>query len=499
MRRVWFVLLLAASVAWGADPYGELEGYVAGLPWFKPERLVEGEYPYVTVYRHSQDPADRRETYLPLSSLEGTRAVARDLRLAWQRYEERYYWAAMTALDAPAAPLRCAMLKAAWEPLKGRLALNPARPPATVSALPFYAPPELENKLDAPWRDPSSRKLLRLDGYSYYWAGLPAVNPDDFCDVVLEHLPDYLIPTYLISPIKICNGETGICISNPSYPDPDIILWDSIATRLNHVFKTAAGKYYADYKLDVLKALKPRGEVGSLLNGGAEIFLPAPWTGHELGAGAVMAPVIATDPKAAAGAVGEIIDVLRAVHYKDEKLEQAKWAYYGDPLTKLAKRLSLPAPSLPEAVDAALSGLHGEEYRSARVRGIWPLEELKRWFPVAPPQVQEALGYSSYFQVYSRFDVTVLPDPAALDAGQAAAALAVRSLHFWVVPMIYTFWVTGGVSVRVDLKNVHAIPVSPYVLPFVGSRTYWDWVSVPESYPVPRQKGDPAVPGGVVR
>jgi len=496
MRQVGVGILLLFAFALGAELYPD-PGYVSGLPWYKPERVPRGEYPYVTVYRHASDPENRKEAYLPASTLGGTRAVARDLRRAWMRYEERYYWSAMLALDAPVAPARCAALrlsKGFWLP---HLKLNPSKPPVVTSVGPSFVGRGLLEKLSAKWRDPLSSKLLRLDRYSYFWAGLPGVDPDDFCDVVDEHQVDYFIPVYFIPAVKACNVEFNICISNPSYPDPDLIYWDGVRKRLRYSFDRAAGKYYQDYKDDVAAALRPRGSLESLSAGEVEVFVPTAWSGPELGMGAIVSPVV-QEPGvgAAVAAVRRVVEEIRGARYKDEKLEAAKWAYFAPSLESLATRLGVSLPALPSASSTALSALQGEDYRDSRFRGIWPLEELKRWFPPAPPEVEEALGYASYFQVYSRLDATVLPDPDAFDnAAQRIAAMAMRSLHFWVVPVIVYYSLDGSVSVEVDMPNIHAIPVAPYLLPYAGSRTYWDWVSVPESYPVPRQLGDPVVPG----
>jgi hypothetical protein len=119
-----FALLLSGAL--GAEPrYEDWTKYLLSVPDYRLEQILKGKWPYLEVLRKDRfqdyqkgkcDPtkgqdcsgrlpwaeAQAHEFYLPLSSLEATREVARDLRRAWQRFEERYYWRVITELNNPA-------------------------------------------------------------------------------------------------------------------------------------------------------------------------------------------------------------------------------------------------------------------------------------------------------------------------------------------------------------------------------------------------------------
>ncbi len=106
--------------------YEDWTKYLLSQPDYRLEQVLKGKWPYLEVlrkdrYREYQkgqcdpqkDPnacqgrlpwneAQAHEFRLPLSSLEATQEVAKDLRRAWQRFEERYYWRVITELNNPA-------------------------------------------------------------------------------------------------------------------------------------------------------------------------------------------------------------------------------------------------------------------------------------------------------------------------------------------------------------------------------------------------------------
>jgi hypothetical protein len=93
---------------------------------------------------------------------------------------------------------------------------------------------------------------------------------------------------------------------------------------------------------------------------------------------------------------------------------------------------------------------------------------------------------------------------ARWNPGEYAGVAFVRSLHIWNVPFIVDYDNPAAVitvpfppfviiipSVYPDFENVRPIFIPPYEIFYAGPRYYYDWVSVPESYPVPRVKGTP--------
>ncbi|MCH1927515.1 hypothetical protein L6232_22210, partial [Shewanella sp. C31] len=106
--------LFSLALAQGPT-YEDWTKYLLSAPDYRLEQVLKGRWPYLEVVRKDrlrdyqkgrcdprEDPGGCRdrlpwaearahEFYLPLSSLEATQEVARDLRKAWQRFEERYY------------------------------------------------------------------------------------------------------------------------------------------------------------------------------------------------------------------------------------------------------------------------------------------------------------------------------------------------------------------------------------------------------------------------
>ncbi|RTI11066.1 hypothetical protein CSW27_13185, partial [Thermus scotoductus] len=111
MRWVWALFLFSLALAQGPT-YEEWTKYLLSAPDYRLEQVLKGKWPYLEVLRKDRlrdyqggattPEAQAHEFYLPLSSLEATREVARDLRKAWQRFEERYYWRVITELNNPA-------------------------------------------------------------------------------------------------------------------------------------------------------------------------------------------------------------------------------------------------------------------------------------------------------------------------------------------------------------------------------------------------------------
>lgn len=491
MRQAAILLVLSLALAQKYEP-----SPITGLPWYKPEEILKGKIPYVNVIhqrrlkQHKEAQAQGKgETYtyewrLPLSTLEGTRAVAKDVLKAWQRLEERSYARAMAELTSSlATPLGCELAKALW-PAIG-FPLDPPKPEVKIGTVPEFFPEDLRQALSP--KGVASAGALRLDRYSYWHAGgffAMRVPPQDYCnDLPLRIWFPYIPGTCWKFP-----GDIKIC--TPGYPDPLYLDMGELEARIRTAMEHAVTRYIPEYEKDILEALRPRGDVGNIaqiLDAKApkdpEVFLPTAWSGALVGSGAVTTPVIRLIPDAELlGQLKDVLDTILNPPYSGE-LKAASPVYYYPALKGLIARfkVNLSLPDLAEDVmNLGLSLLQGGRYRDPLVRGIYPLEELKRFFPVSRPEVHESLGYTSYFQVFGRIETVVLPNPPGGES-------FIRSFHIWNVPIVCEFM---GPCYP-DLPNIRPIPIAPYTYVYAGPRYYWDWISVPEGYPIPRVKGLP--------
>lgn len=474
-------ILLSPILAAEEDPVAKWyrEQRVSDLPFFRPELLAAGKLPYTTVrdlWRQSQaKPGERPPTsewQIPVSSLYGSQETARRIRRAWQRLEERYYWYTMSRLALP-NPIPC---------LVSSDQLNPSLPEVKVSLLDEFLPPNHKpgvNKVPV-----AAAGETRLDRYTYYWLQFASAKPSDFCDGLYQSPLDLIPAFYPTSCLRIpLLGDQ--CIG-PIYLDglgnPRI---QSGIERLGKVF-------IPDYERDILEAVMPR--VGGGLQD-PDYFNPTLWSGVLLGGGAALTPVvrIGSDAVTRAGDdLKQVVDLINSARFDDDKLNAARWPYFYRGVSEAARRISLVLPNLPSvpAADTALAALNGAEYRNPSVRGIWPLEEIKRRFPPSSYQLQESLGYTSYFQAFGRLEATVLPDPnARWGSGEYSSTAFMRSLHFWDVPIVYGLCPDTGFICEVKIPRPYMVP--PYILPYAGPRYLWDWVSIPEGYPIPRVEGLP--------
>lgn len=315
-------LLLLFSGAWGNGPtYEEWTRYLLSAPDYRLERLLSGKWPYLEVLRKDRfreyqkgpcdpqrDPqrcqgrmpwsqAQAHEFYLPMSSLEATREVARELRRAWQRFEERYYWRVITELNNPGFWFAyCALGIRGPE-------LNPPVPEARLMVpsegvdTAFLQAATRQGALDVGrW---ASAGLHSLDRY----LPVPQVPPEEFCDGLgMQIFPLMYIPGFKV----LLQGHE--VFRTPGYPSrPLWFNWDEANARVERAMQKALTEYYLDYQKEVARVLlTPRPstpqDVTSLLQGGSfrdlarnaaapRVYLPIPWQGHLLNGGAVVAPV----------------------------------------------------------------------------------------------------------------------------------------------------------------------------------------------------------------
>lgn len=511
------VAFLVAGIALAGSRYED--GPAGGIPWLAPHP-PRGVLPYVTVYRldrmwevkreeASGSPSPKPyEWHIPASTVEGSRAVSRDILRAWQRLEERGYWVTMTSINYSIGKTEaeCISRKFFWNLLRPALELNPDKPEVKVGTPAGAFPKGYTAPL--PLRPAAAEGAHRLDWYSYYYSGNARVPPEDYCgDAGWVSLPFFpVIPGWkILLPL-------GIEITSPNYPNPLWIDMGELEARARKGMEKMASAYVKDYEVDIAKAIAPRGDPASfasslqnLLSGtpglnDPEIYLPTAWSGHGAGLGAVVTPVIRWGeiPQAARD-LQEILNLYGQMDFKDNLLNTARYAYLQQVLEGLARRLgiSIPLPAVTKtASDILKTALIGDKYRDEKARGIWPLEEAKRWFPPSLFQVHEALGYTTYHQVFGKVEATTLPDPRANWApGEYAWVSFMRSLHIWHVPIIIDCRVPPPPFMPCptypDFANIRPIPVAPYALFYGGPRYYWDWVSVPDGYPIPRVEGLP--------
>jgi hypothetical protein len=499
---------LGASLASSSDdPY--TLGPASGLPWYKPEQVVKGKVPYVAVYRYdlfrsAQENPEARipyEWHLPLSTLEATRSVAWGLILAWQRLEERIYWHVLTRINYQAGDTerRCEMLDSLVQ-YYGDI-FRGKKPEVSVGVAPEHLPAGFNPPLA--FVPAAADKTFRMERYTYYYVGGTGIHSWEYCDGVGAGDS----PIYPYKPgfcVKIF-GRRVYC--TPHYPEPLYIDMEEFKGRARRGMAHAAG-YVADYETGVVNAVRPWGDLMGFARALAqgrvqdpEIFAPADWSGALLGSGALVAPVIRlVELPDVKDDLEAIWNTIRGAKYDDD-LNKVKELYFAPSFKGLLSRIGLsgavPLPQVAEVARVqALDLLQGPRYRSEVSRGIWPLEEVKRWFPPSRPEVHEALGYTSYFQVFGKMDFTVLPDPkAAWGTAEYGPVVFVRSLHIWNTPLIFDFdGPTGPRPIPVvypDVFNIRPIFIPPYMIFYFWPRYYYDWVSVPEGYPIPRVKGTP--------
>jgi hypothetical protein len=521
---IWIVTVLVLTgiaLTQSQNPgYPERVRYIVSAPDYRLDRLHLLRWPYIEVLRvdrwqeHQQARAQGQgpvahEWRLPMSDLLTSQEVARDVRLAWQRFEERYYWHVITRLNNPALyVIFC------WAGLQGP-DLNPPLPEARVDVSSGIVPQGFNPNLG--WPLPAAQGQHMLDAY---WP-IPQIRNEDFCDnLSLQILPLMHIPGFCIDIPAI-----GFSWCTPGY-DEGIPLWFNDVEAQNRVsdgIAHAVSHYYPDYKIDVLNALRPRVPTDLSDPTRLRVFAPMPWQAHVLEGGAVVTPVMRTldglAPQHFVNDVQQIFSILnQGIAALPEAERVAGAAYYYQAVRSLA-RLSFLQPVTSQlrgliggmdeqVMEQALramtttdqaSKLAGQDLHiyARNAPGAWRLEELKRWLPPSNPFIYEHFGYVSFFQVFNRLEVTTVPDfRADRNPLGVAASLGMRALFYWWVPVRIQVHLTPTppyITLTGSLDLPRPIPVPPYVLPFAGERTFWGWVSVPEGYEIPRVRGTPGL------
>jgi hypothetical protein len=528
-----FFLGLALALGPGDPQYGQ---YRVSNVDTRISQLLRLRLPFVEVVdakaydnckdKQGQDYRDclRRHTWaVPYSTLAATQEKARLIRKAWQRFEERYYWHVINRLNNPAFYVAYCMAG-----FRGG-DLNPPLPPAKVSvdlgAIPQDVPgdPQFRDRLlQAMGRlDPAAAGSHALDVYY----PLPQVPKEDFCD----GLSLWLLPIMYIPGFCIDIPQIGFSWCTPGYHE-DQPLWfneSEAQRRVNDGIANAVQRYYPEYLAEVAQVLSVPTVPTGFTPDTWYVYAPYPWKTHLLNGGAVAAPVVKDikDPATTARDIlAEVQDIYSAVMrgkgVVPAALQPSYVSYYAQSFLGLANYPGLSTVrngilSLLQGVDQtafslaryALEVADGTEKLQNRrgyftedprtgAPGVFPFEEVKRWFPIGSLPVQERFGYTSWFLAWNQMEATVIPTPK--DA-MGAFGLLQRVIVYWWVPVRVKITLTPWppfISVTGSLDVPKPRPVPPYVLPFAGERTYWGWENVPEGYPIPKVKGTPLLPQG---
>jgi hypothetical protein len=455
------VLGLGLALAQQSDPDYSKARFLLSLDDLRTDKLLNGAFPLVEVIdvqklrefqkdpqcqksdgsasdaSQSQNPPScpKFEWSAPFALLSDSQEVAKGLRQSWQRFEERYWYRVESQLNNPASYLVYCTLGLNSSP-------QTPMPEVKIHVQEDFLPGGFDPKLDFSQADP----MFYLDNYTL----IPQVPKEDFCDGLdLQILPIMFIPGICIS----LEGVTLIC--TPNYPMPLWFNWDEAISRVVSAITTAHTKYLLEYQSDVATHLLP-GKHGT--------FVSFPWHSHLPGDGAISTPVVDTSVDVGqyqwlaeqAGNNLEGADALNA------------YAYYFQHLPGLGLTRSPTLQAL----------LFGNSVLGSPP-GAWRLEEMKRWLKPANPLYYEHFGYASFFQVWSQLDTTVLPEGKS-----------------YIRPILYKAFALD-IQCHILTLSCEPIPmptvvsVPPFVSPFVGPRSYWGWISVPEGYPIPRVDGEP--------
>lgn len=535
MRWTWLVLFLGMAWALGpGDPqYGRfrvsnVDTRISQLPSLRLPvvEVVDTRAQEACKSKSGSDYYQCLKGYtwkVPYSTLSATQEKARLIRKAWQRFEERYYWHVINRLNNPAF-----YVAYCWLGLKGG-DLNPplpeARPSVDLGSVPESVPGDsafrqrLVNGLGS--KAPAASGSHALDVYY----PLPQVGKDDFCDdLSLQLLPIMYIPGFCLD-----LPQLGFSWCTPGY-DQDQPLWfndDEAQRRVNDGIAHAIAKYYPDYQSEVAQIAMTPTLPSSIDPSRWYVYAPFPWKTHLLSGGAVVAPVVKdlTNPAQMASQIAQEVQnisnlVMQARGLVPAEVQPSLVAYFAqdvlglagypglstirDTLTRLLGGLDQTALSLSRtalgAADLANKLKNERGYFREEVGtgapGAFPLEEIKRWYPIGSLPIQERFGYSSWFEVWNQIEATVVPTPK--DA-MGAFGLLQRTLLYWWIPVRIKISLIPSppfVSISGSLDIPKPKPIPPYVLPFAAERTYWGWENVPEGYPLPKVKGTPLLPKG---
>lgn len=379
---------------------------------------------------------------VPYSLESASVRAATDLRRAWQRLEDRYYWRAQVELNNPTLYLAQCLIDTS----RG-LKTTPPEVRLTVAA--SDVPEALRGRI--PTSSPQNK--LQLDDY-WPWPQVPA---RDYCEgvqpTVLPGVPDMYLPGtcfYFVAKFCIEGQQWRRYALNPAAPAPISFNEAAANARVQRAVKAAHTTYFAQYQRDVLEAL---------FNPKNTYLFVLPWRSLVPGEGAVVAPVMSYSTD---------VRPLRAVAETartrlDGLLGLNAYAYY---FQRAFRSPTLGTHLLPGSQDVQGSP-----------PGVWAYEEFKRLLPPTNPRWSEDLGYATFFEAFNTTKTTFLPEPASAK------------------PLRQVVYFATGINVYglnpVPVPQPMLLPRFAAGLPFAGLQTQFDWRSIAEGYQVPRVQGTP--------
>ena len=385
---------------------------------------------------------DKTDYLVPFSTQGKTQDAAGQLRAAWQRFEDRYYWRAMLELNNPAMSLTHCLVSVSQD-------LKTTTPEAFIATQNGMYPAFLNGKIP----ERPSRPDLFMDQYGL----LPRVPREDFCD---DFKTDFSV-MYLPGQCFYLGTEKLFCIEgatptlNPLSPKPINFKMDQAVARVAKATQRAETVYQAQYQGDALKALTPG--VG---------FFPLAW--DTLMTGAVIAPV--------AKLVPDLMGITRVAKEARNNLaglhKYTAYLYFAQGVTMNQLSGLLALHTLPLRSDVL-----------GRPPGVWQFEEFKRRLPINDPVSYERFGYTSVFQAWNEAKVLLLPEKLE--------AKPLRQMIYFASGINHIISLDPPGIIPVPVPAPVLIPVYAAGLPYAGVQTNFDWVSVAEGYQVPRVSGVP--------
>lgn len=380
---------------------------------------------------------------VPYSMSNETVRVGKDIRQAWQRFEDRYYWRAMVNLNNPGMYISHCLV-GDWAQK------NPAnKPDVVINTDDSMYPADIAGKIPKT----AVKDDLQMDSYGI----MPNVSNADYCDSMsfdftLMYLPGEC--NYAGSILLFCiQGEQETL--NPLAPRPIAFQYGTAVQRVKDATEHAEKVYQEQYQQDVLKAVKPTAQ-----------FFPLMW--DNMLSGAVIAPAQTLTPNP---------DVLTKKGQEAGKafggiFEATAPIYYAQGITSNALTLPLRAHILPTVKDVLVN---------PNPPGVWKLEEYKRTFPQEPAPIYERFGYTNLFSAWTRPTVKLLPEPVS--------AKPMRQMIYMAIGNNIYHTLLGPVTVPVPAP----VLIKEYAagLPYAGLQSHFTWNSVPEGYEVPRVSGTP--------
>ncbi len=421
--------------------------------------------PYVE-FSSGTDPEHLNTAIAPNLPLSGSIKSAQELRQNWQIFEERYFQRVKAVVQAPVPYLlHCTAGLTSSVP-------NPPDPLPGITVAPEDVSPEFYSLTRGRLSYPKYDSQLYLDPEQYALDALQVVSlvPGDyFCDGI-GFKPPYWNPGWRI---KIC-GQT--VWETKDFPKPSSVDTVRLKRDVENAILHVHTKYLPEYLSNTLNSLIPNEE--------HPLLFPVPWEYPIPSLGSVYYPVsdmnaTTLEPlnnmadKAKTLFDGSVTGELAPIYYYHPLLETS-----GDKTLKTISRLRQLIPLLePNAIaDGA--------------NGAWPLEELKRWLPPTNPIFSEIFGYQSFYRVNYTPGPVLLPEPLYAKVLRQPMLLY-TSFEINICPKDpYILPYPGAEPVYNYVPELSYLALG---YPFLGLQAHYEWVTVPEGYPMPNTSGNPLI------